>query len=75
MKTLHSVTQKRSRVTHEAWCWEIDEFFGDNEGLFFAEFELESEEQPFEPPWLGKEVTTVARYYSANLVQHIFSKC
>jgi adenylate cyclase len=48
--------------------WEVDEFFGDNQGLVVAEIELESENQPFTlPDWLGAEVTTDARYYNANL--------
>ena len=38
--------------------FEVDEFFGDNEGLVIAEVELGSEEETFErPSWLGKEVT------------------
>lgn len=48
--------------------YEVDEFFGDNEGLIVAEIELKSEEESFEKPnWLGKEVTNDKRYYNAYL--------
>ena len=37
---------------------EVDEFYGDNEGLIMAEIELKSETESFEKPyWLGEEVT------------------
>ena len=38
--------------------FEVDEFYGDNEGLIIAEVELENENEIFEKPiWLGEEVT------------------
>ncbi|WP_343626817.1 CYTH domain-containing protein [Flavobacterium lindanitolerans] len=51
--------------------FEVDEFFGDNEGLVIAEVELKSEDEAFEKPdWLGSEVTNDERYYNAFLSQH-----
>lgn len=48
--------------------FEIDEFYGDNEGLVMAEIELKSETEIFEKPnWLGKEVTNDNRYYNSYL--------
>ncbi|WP_310378793.1 CYTH domain-containing protein [Flavobacterium sp.] len=48
--------------------FEIDEFYGENDGLIIAEIELNSENEPFDKPdWLGKEVTTDSRYYNAYL--------
>lgn len=48
--------------------FEVDEFFGDNEGLIIAEVELNSENETFEKPnWLGKEVTGDVRYYNSQL--------
>ena len=48
--------------------FEIDEFFGENEGLVIAEIELTSENEEFEKPdWLGKEVTGDVRYYNSLL--------
>ena len=51
--------------------FEIDCFFGDNEGLIVAEIELPREDAPFvRPPWLGAEVSDDPRYYNANLITH-----
>jgi len=48
--------------------YEVDEFFGANEGLIIAEIELEHENEPFLiPDWLGQEVTADARFYNAYL--------
>ena len=53
--------------------FEVDEFFGDNEGLIIAEIELENENDDFEKPnWLGKEVTGDVKYYNANLKSNPF---
>jgi adenylate cyclase len=52
---------------------EIDEFYGENEGLVMAEIELESETESFEKPdWLGDEVTNDPRYYNAYLSKNPF---
>jgi adenylate cyclase len=49
--------------------YEVDEFFGENEGLVMAEIELESEDEVFKKPsWLGKEVTNDEKYYNAYLI-------
>ena len=51
-------------------AFEVDEFYGDNEGLVLAEVELEREDEAFEKPdWLGKEVTGDEQYYNARLKQ------
>src|SRR5690606_2367762 len=48
--------------------FEVDEFYGDNEGLVVAEVELEYENEVFEKPkWLGKEVTGNVSYYNSQL--------
>jgi len=50
--------------------WEVDEFYGENEGLVMAEIELGSEDEPFDKPsWIGKEVTGDRRYYNSHLIQ------
>lgn len=54
--------------------FEVDEFFGDNEGLVVAEIELQSEDEAFEKPeWLGQEVTNDERYYNAFLSNHPYT--
>lgn len=51
--------------------FEVDEFYGDNEGLTVAEVELSSENEAFEKPsWLGREVTGDPRYYNSALVRN-----
>lgn len=48
--------------------FEVDEFYGDNQGLIIAEVELDYETESFEKPdWLGDEVTGNVRYYNSNL--------
>lgn len=48
--------------------FEVDEFYGENEGLVVAEVELASEDEPYErPDFLGREVTGDRRYYNAQL--------
>lgn len=48
--------------------YEVDEFFGDNEGLVVAEVELRSPDEPYiRAPFLGEEVTGDRRYYNSSL--------
>ena len=53
--------------------FEVDVFFGDNEGLIIAEVELAHENDLFEKPkWLGKEVTGDIKYYNSQLSKRPF---
>lgn len=55
--------------------FEIDEFFGENEGLLIAEVELSHEDEFFEKPeYLGLEVTGDEKYYNSNLSTNPFKK-
>ncbi len=48
--------------------FEVDEFYGDNDGLVMAEVELASADEPFaKPPFIGDEVTGDRRYYNSHL--------
>lgn len=50
---------------------EVDEFYGENEGLILAEIELDYENETIEiPNWLGKEVTDDPRYYNSMLMKN-----
>jgi len=50
--------------------YEVDEFYGDNQGLTVAEIELNDEDEAFEKPcWLAAEVTGDARYYNSVLMK------
>ena len=65
----------RYLVDIENYTYEVDEFFGENEGLVVAEIELPSEDAVFpKPDWLGEEVTSEARYYNSMLIKTPFSK-
>ena len=55
--------------------WEVDEFFGENEGLVMAEIELGDPDEAYErPAWLGEEVTGDKRYYNAQLCLNPYKK-
>ena len=48
--------------------WEIDEFYGENDGLVVAEAELAYPSEPLElPEWIGQEVSHDPRYFNAQL--------
>lgn len=54
--------------------FEVDEFFGDNEGLVMAEVELGAEDESYEKPdFIGQEVTGDRRYYNSHLRKNPFS--
>ncbi|MBR0246997.1 MAG: CYTH domain-containing protein [Bacteroidales bacterium] len=53
--------------------FEVDVFYGENEGLVMAEIELERPDEPFErPAWLGREVTGDRRFYNSHLLRNPF---
>ncbi|MFT4833242.1 MAG: adenylate cyclase [Psychroserpens sp.] len=55
--------------------FEVDEFFGENEGLVVAEVELTHENEFYEmPAWLGAEVTGQTKYYNAQLSKNPYKK-
>lgn len=55
--------------------FEVDEFYGENDGLVLAEVELSSENESFiKPAWLGEEVTGDTKYYNSMLMKNPYSK-
>lgn len=55
--------------------FEVDEFFGENEGLVMAEVELRTPTDPvIFPDFIGSEVTGDRRYYNSQLRQHPYTK-
>ena len=68
--------EKRRYLVHSGpHVFEIDEFYGENEGLVIAEVELNSEDEVFEKPeFIGNEVTGDHRYYNAYLAVNPYSK-
>jgi adenylate cyclase len=66
-----AIDKMRYEIKSGKHVFEVDEFFGENEGLVLAEIELASEDEAFQKPeWLGKEVTGDYRYYNAYLSQN-----
>ncbi|MCX8677140.1 MULTISPECIES: CYTH domain-containing protein [unclassified Apibacter] len=62
------IDKKRYIVPFGNKIIEVDEFYGENEGLILAEIELDDEDETIEKPdWLGKEVTDDPRYYNSML--------
>jgi len=63
----------RYEITVGNHVYEVDEFFGDNEGLTIAEIELNDENESFQQSdWLGVEVTGEVKYYNSQLSKHPF---
>ena len=62
------IDKTRYLVEFEGHVFEVDEFYGDNEGLVVAEVELSAIDEEFKkPPFLGKEVTGDGKYYNSSL--------
>ena len=55
--------------------FEVDEFYGENEGFVMAEIEFKDENENFiKPAWLGEEVTGDVKYYNSMLMKHPYTK-
>ena len=71
LSTTPLIEKVRYRIGFAGKTWEVDEFFGKNEGLILAEIELTSADEKYEiPAWVGEEVTSDHRYYNAYLALH-----
>lgn len=69
------IDKTRYEIKAGKHTFEVDEFYGDNNGLIVAEIELESENEVFaKPAWLGEEVTGDARYYNSMLMKNPYTK-
>ena len=68
------IDKTRFFVKHGEHTFEVDEFYGENEGLTVAEIELDSEDEEFDRPvWLGAEVTGDKKYYNSMLMKNPFN--
>ena len=68
------IDKTRFLIKSENHIFEVDEFYGDNEGLVVAEIELKSKNETFlKPAWLGKEVTGEPKYYNSQLSKNPFT--
>ncbi|MGY0391095.1 CYTH domain-containing protein [Bizionia sp. KMM 8389] len=63
----------RYEIPYGNHIFEVDEFFGDNEGLVVAEVELQHHTEVYKKPnWLGVEVTGDTKYYNSQLSKNPF---
>lgn len=68
------IDKTRYNVKHGDHIFEVDEFYGDNEGMTVAEVELSSEDEKFDKPdWLGEEVTGDVKYFNSMLMKNPYS--
>ena len=69
------IDKTRFLVESGTHTFEVDEFYGENEGLIVAEVELSSENESFiKPEWLGEEVTGDSKYYNSMLMKNPYKK-
>ena len=68
------IEKTRYKIAYKGLTWEVDEFFGANQGLTVAEVELKSENESIAlPEWVDREVTGDPKYYNANLIAHPYT--
>ena len=68
------IDKRRYLVKSGNHTFEVDEFYGDNEGLVMAEVELCSEDETYEKPdFIGMEVTGDKRFYNSHLLSYPFA--
>jgi len=69
------IDKTRYNIPVGGFTFEVDEFYGENQGLVVAEVELKSESDVFEKPeWLGTEVTGDVKYYNSMLMKNPYTK-
>ncbi len=70
-----TIEKVRYKLFYKGFWWEIDEFYGENEGLIIGEIELPDVTTAFEKPdFVGEEVTDDHRYYNANLIKNPYNQ-
>ena len=64
------IDKTRYLVRSGEHIFEVDEFYGEKEGLIVAEVELNAEDEAFvKPSFIGQEVTGDVRYYNSQLMK------
>lgn len=68
------IDKRRYLVKSGRHVFEVDEFYGENEGLVMAEVELSRPDEAFEKPdFIGQEVTGDRRFYNKQMRRNPFS--
>ena len=69
------IDKTRYLVKVGSHVFEVDEFYGENQGLVMAEVELKDDNEEYEKPsFVGLEVTGDHRFYNSHLLTHPFSE-
>ena len=69
------IDKARYLVKVGSHVFEVDEFYGENQGLVMAEVELKDENEEYEKPsFVGLEVRGEHRFYNSHLLTHPFSE-
>ena len=69
------IEKTRYNETYNGHTWEVDVFFGENDGLVVAEVELADEDEALQlPSWVGEEVSSDPRYFNSNLMKNPYCK-
>ena len=64
------IDKTRYLINYENHTWEVDVFYGDNNGLVVAEVELSSEGEHINLPiWIKEEVSHDDKYFNSNLMK------
>ncbi|MDD3953481.1 MAG: CYTH domain-containing protein [Lentisphaeria bacterium] len=62
------IEKTRYYIPWKGFTWEVDQYYGANQGLITAEIELPDEQTQFDRPgWLGREVSQDLRYSNESL--------
>lgn len=69
------IDKTRYMVRSGKHIFEVDEFYGENEGLVIAEVELQTEDEDYvKPDFVGEEVTGDVKYYNSFLMKNPYNR-
>lgn len=69
------IEKTRYKINFAGLIWEVDEFWGENEGLIVAEVEMTDENQVVDlPDWTDREVSNEDKYFNVNLFRYPFQQ-
>lgn len=69
------IDKTRYLVRSGKHVFEVDEFYGENEGLLLAEVELSDEGEAYEKPdFIGREVTGDRRFYNSHMRRNPYAR-
>ena len=72
-----SVHKNRHVIVYDEHIWEVDYFYGENQGLVIAEVECDADATLANieiPPWCIREITGIPAYNNSALASHPYSE-